>query len=355
MKRALTEFILGKVDAGDIPGAVLHVSYKGKVLFQEAMGNQAVYPEVEPASLDTLYDLASLTKMVATAPAILKLVDAGQLKLKDFASALVPEFSGRDKQAITIQHLLTHSSGLPAHRPYHLKLMGEQQVIEQIGLEELGFPVGQQVVYSDLNFILLHRIIEKVTAMKFKDFVSQEIFTPLEMINTAFNPTLPKERFASTEYSEKHGTYKKGIVHDENAEMLGGISGHAGLFSTISDLQNFASMIENNGVFNGRRILSEEAVLLARTNFSPDGADPRGLGWMLNSPGTSSCGDFFSISSYGHTGFTGTSLWFDPVKGLHVILLTNSVHFGRHPQRIFAFRKDVHNFVYTELNRMENS
>lgn len=344
MRDKLRLFLQNEINLKHIPGAVLHISYQGEVMFQEAIGHRVVHPEQSPMTTDTIFDLASLTKVVATLPATLKLMDRGEIRLDDQVTHFLPEFGQNGKEEITLRDLLTHTSGLPAHKQFYMEKLTSEQVLERIYVEELEVPPGDKVIYSDLGFIILYKIIETVTGEKFTQFVDENIFKPLGMIDTAFNPTYNRERYAATEYNEKLRGYKQGIVHDDNTESMGGISGHAGLFSSIQDLQKFAEMIENEGVYKGKGILSQAALRLSRTNFSKYDSEYRGLGWMLKSPTRSSCGDLFSEESYGHTGFTGTSMWFDPVINLHVILLTNRVHYGRE-SHIIRLRPRLHNII----------
>ncbi|MFT4416254.1 serine hydrolase domain-containing protein [Fredinandcohnia humi] len=349
MKNRVLEFLQQEIDQVHIPGAVIHISYKNETLFQEAIGNRVVFPSKEPMELTTVFDLASLTKVVATLPTVLLLMEAGKLHLDDTISSFLPEFANKGKEQITIKHLLTHSSGLPAHREYFKESLSTDQIMECIFSEELVAPTGEKVIYSDLGFITLYKVIEKVTGESFSEFVKRELFDKLDMKETCFLPNFKRERYAATEYSEALNDYKHGIVHDDNTESMGGISGHAGLFSTIADLANYASMIENDGVFRGKRILSKRSIQLSKRNFTPFSGEYRGLGWVMKSPTLSSCGDLFSDSSYGHTGFTGTSIWFDPEIQLHVILLTNRVHFGR-KDPILRLRPRLHNLIKAQLN-----
>ncbi len=344
MKEKIHEFLQKEIDLQHIPGAVISVSHKGKVLLEEAIGNSAVYPGKITMKQNTVFDLASLTKVVATLPVILKLIDDGEIRLDDRVEHFLPGFAQNGKGHITLRHLLTHTSGLPAHKQYYLENLNTDQIVERIYAESLEVPSGSRVIYSDLGLITLYKIIEVVTGQKFEMFVENEIFAPLEMVETGFNPTFERERYAATEYSEKLREYKYGIVHDDNTESMGGISGHAGLFSTIQDLQKYAEMIENNGVYKGKQILSEASLQLSRQNLTSFDSEYRGLGWILKSPVLSSCGDLFSEWSYGHTGFTGTSIWFDPSVNLNVILLTNRVHFGRQPH-ILRLRPRLHNII----------
>ena len=298
--------------------------------------------------LDTVFDLASLTKVVATLPAVFKLLENGLIRLDDPVSYFIPKFGQFGKEQIKIRHLLTHTSGLPAHRQYYQRSLNTEQILESIYQQELEVPTGSKVIYSDLGLITLYKLIEIVTGEQFEDFVKREIFEPLEMTETDFTPKFERSRYAATEFTPKLDDYKCGIVHDENAESMGGISGHAGLFSTVRDLANFASMVENDGVFKNKRILSRSTLQLARQNFTAFDREFRGLGWILKSPESSSCGDLFSPLSYGHTGFTGTSIWFDPEIKLHVILLTNRIHFGRQDE-ILRIRPRLHNMIRSML------
>ncbi|WP_010677292.1 serine hydrolase domain-containing protein [Bacillus timonensis] len=350
MKEKVLPFLQREIDLQHIPGAVIHISYQKETILQEAIGHRVVFPKKEPMKLETIFDLASLTKVVATLPAILLLMEAGKLHLDDKVSYFFPEFARHDKSHITIKHLLTHSSGLKAHQEYFKESLHTEQIIERIFDEKLVASTGEKVMYSDLGFILLYKIIEKVIEEDFQTFLKRELFEKLHMSETSFQPNYERERFAATEFSEALQDHKHGIVHDDNTESMGGVSGHAGLFSTISDLANFASMIENNGLFQGSRILTERSIAISRENFTPFSSEHRGLGWMLKSPAFSGCGDLFSTFSYGHTGFTGTSIWFDPDIQLHVILLTNRVHFGR-KDPILRLRPRLHNLIHAQISR----
>jgi len=345
MKEQIRNFLQKEIDLKHIPGAVIQVAQEGEVLMEEAFGYKRVFPEKEIMDVKTVFDLASLTKVVATLPALLRLIDEGEVRLDDALDHFLPEFSQNGKGEITIRHLLTHTSGLRSHRPFHAKKLTVEEILSEIYADKSESPIGSKVVYSDLGLITLYKVVEVVTGVEFSEFLRDEFYGPLEMAETAFNPEFPKERYAATEYVEHLGDYKRGIVHDENCESMGGISGHAGLFSTVGDLGKFAEMIENGGVYKGKRLLSENSLELARQNFTPwDSTEYRGLGWQLKGPQFAPCGDYFSDKSYGHTGFTGTSLWFDPEVKLRVILLTNRVHFGREPH-IIRLRPRLHNII----------
>ncbi len=349
MKQQILAFLQKEIDQQHIPGAVIYVKQNDRVLLKEALGYRAYYPKPLPMETNCLFDLASLTKVVVTLPLVLKLLEAGVLRLDDPVCHFLPNFKENDKQDVTIKHLLTHTAGLASHKPFFQEALNAEQVMERIYREPLSFPPGSKVVYSDLGFITLFRLIEVAAEEPFTEYAKRVLFDPLQMSETSFVPVFPKERYAATEFSEELGEYKCGVVHDENAQSMGGVSGHAGLFSTVADLAKFVTMVANGGCYENTRILSESALRLSRENYTPFSPEYRGLGWILNSPARSSCGDFFSRSSYGHTGFTGTSIWFDPDVDLQVILLTNRVHFGRKPA-ILRLRPRLHNLIKASLS-----
>lgn len=349
MEKAI-EFLQRKINKKHIPGAVLQINHKGKAIVEEALGWRIDFEdEREPMQLNTVFDVASLTKVVATLPATLKLMDEGELTLSDTVAHFIPEFAKNNKSEITIQNLLTHTSGLASHRRFYKENLKKNEIYKEIYKETLQYPTDSKVIYSDLGLILLSKIIEIITETPFEEFVNREIFSPLEMNETSYLPLFPNERYAATEFSEKLNTYKIGTVHDENTDALGGISGHAGLFSTVADLNKFVLMIENDGILNEKRILSSHATQLSKRNFTGLLNEARGLGWQIKGERSVSCGDYFSKYSYGHTGFTGTSIWFDPEVDLNVILLTNRVHYGRKPH-ILRLRPRVHNLIRQKFN-----
>lgn len=343
MEKKIIHLLQKEVDLEHIPGGALYISYRGKTMVEVAVGYRARYPKKEALNINTIFDLASLTKVIATMPAILMLLDAGEIHLHDKVSYFLKAFEKDEKTNITIEQLLTHTSGLPAHRPYFKNHLTVEQMIDQIGSEQLEYPIGEKVVYSDLGFILLMKLVEQIATTPFEEFVKSYILKPLDMHETGFNPTFDRMRFAPTTYADSIKDYKYGIVHDENAESMGGVSGHAGLFSTLKDLAHFALMVENKGQFENRQIISEQSMELSKRHFTPFSDERRGLGWQLYSRGLS-CGDLFSPLSYGHTGFTGTSIWFDPTIDLHVIFLTNRVH-GNNQQAIQRLRPCLHNVI----------
>ncbi|MEM2187367.1 MAG: serine hydrolase, partial [Thermofilaceae archaeon] len=245
------------VEAGCFPGAVLLVARGGRVVLHRAYGYSQLFPEKRPMTTDAVFDLASLTKVVATTPVVLRLVERGELSLDDPVSTYFPAFSSGSKARVRVWHLLTHTSGLPAHLPLYSLLSRREEVYSYVASVNLEYEPGSKVVYSDLGFILLGRIIEMVTGESLDRVVSELVLKPLGMRETTFNPEGDlKERAVATEFCRLRGRVLKGEVHDENAWFMGGVAGHAGLFSTAADLAVYAQMWLNKGSFNGVRVLS---------------------------------------------------------------------------------------------------
>jgi CubicO group peptidase (beta-lactamase class C family) len=297
--------------------------------------------------------MASLTKVIATTPSVLMLCEQGKFRLDDPVSMFIPKFGAHGKHAITIRHLMSHTSGLPDHIQFWKEGLEGKQIIERICSLEIpeGNHPGKQVIYSDLGFILLGEIVERVTGMNIKQFSEEKVFRPLGMYDTGFAPPESlRHRIAATEYREDFGKVMWGEVHDENAHALGGIAGHAGLFSTAEDTAKYALMWLNNGRWGDTRILGKSTVLAAikeQVNLE----ERRCLGWMLKSMTFSSGGDFLSDVAYGHTGFTGTSLWCDPAQNLAIILLTNRVHSGREGNAHIRLRARFANGVSAAIEK----
>lgn len=343
------------IDRGAFPGAVLAVGYQGEVIHLQPYGHQAYDDEAAPVTAETLYDLASLTKVVATTTMAMILVDEGRLELDTPVQHLLPGFVGENKEKVTIRHLLTHSSGLPAWAPLYETLEGKETYVDSIQAMSLAYEPGTQAVYSDLGVILLGAILEKTAGEPLDTFIRRRVFEPLGMENTLFLP--PPEwcgKIAPTEFDSTRGRFIHGEVHDENARALGGVAPHAGLFSTAGDLARFAQMVLNRGILDGTRIISEETVeRFTRRAGVPNST--RAIGWDTKSAEGSSAGDLFSPTSFGHTGFTGTSLWIDPERRLFVILLTNRVLPTRDNQLIREARPAVADAVVRGLELHNDS
>lgn len=310
-----------------IPGAVLVIGHDGQVIYRKAFGERALVPKREKMTLDTIFDAASLTKVVATTPSVMKLFEEGKLRLDDPVTKYLPEFQG-GKSDITIRLLMTHFSGLPPDVPLEPRWTGYQTGIEKALTAKPIAPPGAKFIYSDINFELMGEIVRRLSGMSLAQFAHQQVFGPLGMQETEFlpDPSL-KPRIAPTEINPDTGMPFRGVVHDPTARYMGGIAGHAGLFTTADDLAKYAEMLLNKGELNGVRIFSPMTVRKFTTPESPsDQPVLRGLGWDIDSPFSSNRGELYPIGSFGHTGFTGTSMWMDPTTDSFVILLTNAVH-----------------------------
>lgn len=339
---------------GEIPGAVCAVVHRGKVVGPRAFGLAVRTPVRIPATPLTVFDLASLTKVVATLPSILVLMEMGKLRLDDRVALFLPDFAANGKESITIRHLLTHTSGLPAHVKFYEMGLDRAGIVRKICEMEASSP-GEHVVYSDLGFIILGEIVERITGKRLDEFARENIWRPLGMNDTCFLPgESSRHRIAATEYRADLKKLMWGEVHDENAYAMGGIAGHAGLFSTITDLARYALMWLGEGEFGSVRVLSRSTVRLAiKEHVNKE--DRRGLGWALKSQTFSSAGDLLSDASFGHTGFTGTSLWCDPETQTAIILLTNRVHAGRAGTAIIELRPRFANAVAAAIGIRKRS
>jgi beta-glucosidase-like glycosyl hydrolase/CubicO group peptidase (beta-lactamase class C family) len=307
------------------PGAVLAVGKDGALVRLAAFGRLSYEPGAGEAAPDTIYDLASLTKVVCATTAAMILVDEGRLDLAKPVSSFLPGFRGGAKDKVTVRHLLTHSSGLDWWAPLYRDLKGQAEFVARIQGMDLVYEPGTKSLYSDLGLILLGEILERVAGEGLEPFIRTRLLVPLGMRETCYRPGLELvPRIAPTEQDAWRGRLLRGEVHDENAYALGGVASHAGLFGTASDLARFAQMLLNGGVYDHRRIVSRQT-LEAFTRRAGVPGSSRALGWDTPSEG-SSAGTLLSSRSFGHTGFTGTSLWIDPERKLFVILLTNRVH-----------------------------
>ncbi|HLR64636.1 MAG TPA: serine hydrolase [Pseudogracilibacillus sp.] len=344
MRQEVLQFLQKEIDEKHIPGAVIQVQQNNELILQEAIGYRSIYEQKAAMTIDTMFDLASLTKVVATTTATLYLLDQGKIRLEDKVCQFIPDFIEEGKDMITLRHLLSHTSGLPAALQLPQGEITKEIIADTVCHTKLGNKVGEKVVYSDIGFVALYLVIEAITQEPFEQFIKNHILQPLKMSHTSFNPNQASYKFAKTEYADHLATYKNGLVHDENTERMGGISGHAGLFSTISDLGHYAQMILNEGLFEDRQFLSPHSIRLSRRNFTAFDPLHRGIGWELNGRYAASCGDYFPQNAFGHTGFTGTSMWFDPDINLAVTLLTNRVHYGRHPHML-SLRPRLHNMI----------
>jgi uncharacterized protein YbbC (DUF1343 family)/CubicO group peptidase (beta-lactamase class C family) len=318
-----------------MPGAVVVVGRGDTVVFREAYGRRAVSPQAEPMTLDTIFDLASLTKVVATTTAVMMLVEDGRERLNDPVASFIPEFGKYGKERLTVRDLLIHMSGLRPDLDLGDPCTGAETAIKLAGEETLTSPPGRRFVYSDIDFFLLGEIVARVSRTPLDVFLRDRLFRPLGMHETMFNPPaalLP--RVAPTQTCRAgtidepcRGPMLRGVVHDPTARRMGGVAGHAGLFSTAADLTIFCRMLLNGGALGSTRILAPLTVARMTTPATPAAeANVRALGWDLDSSYSSNRGELLPIGSFGHTGYTGTSIWIDPATGVFVIFLSNRVH-----------------------------
>jgi uncharacterized protein YbbC (DUF1343 family)/CubicO group peptidase (beta-lactamase class C family) len=320
------------IEDGRIPGAVLLIGHSGQIVHRKAYGKRALVPTPEAMTVDTIFDLASLTKVVATTSSLMKLFEEGKFRLNDRVTQYLPEFM-EGKSEITIRNLFTHFSGLPPDLAINPPWSGYQTGIRMALNERPGAPPGAHFTYSDINFILLGELVHRLSGQMLSDYSRQHVFLPLGMKETMFQPPASwVPRIAPTERDGPNGAPLRGVVHDETSRYMGGVAGHAGLFSTADDLARFCEMLLHKGELDGTRLFSPLTVEKFTTPQSPaDQPILRGLGWDIDSAFSGNRGDLFPIGSYGHTGFTGTSIWIDPVSDTYIILLTNSVHPFRRP------------------------
>jgi CubicO group peptidase (beta-lactamase class C family) len=306
------------------PGGVLWLEHDG-VAYHKAYGHRALVPKPELMTEDTIFDMASLTKVMAATPAIILLIERGQVQLDAPVCTYIPEFKGQGRERITIRELLTHTSGLPPDLETN-EWQGYATAIKKACAIKLESPSGAAFKYSDINFVLLGEIVRRIAKMPLQDFVQREIYGPLKMTDTGFLP--PKSelpRIAPTEMI--NGKPLRGMADDPTARRMGGVAGNAGLFSTASDLARYARMMLNLGELDGVRIFKPETVKLMTIPQAPPGVKVlHGLGWDIDSPYSGPRGNLFPIGSYGHTGWTGTSVWIDPSSKTFVIFLSNRNH-----------------------------
>jgi CubicO group peptidase (beta-lactamase class C family) len=353
MQRALSENIF--------PGGVLLFSKEDALIFGKAYGYANIFSK-RKMTRDTVFDLASLTKPLATTLAVMRLIQQGKLDLEQNLGSVLPQFKKTDKDHINIRGLLGHNSGLPDYRPYYKTLCELAPEVRKDSLrdllvkESLLFPAGERVLYSDLGFMLLEWIVENLSGRRLDHFVSEAVYRPIGVspdaeqglffVDRALKPC--KERFAATELCPWRNILIEGMVHDENAYVVGGVAGHAGLFGTADDVHRLLS--ELLASFHGYSFVDLFPKILLHTFFERHGDIDRPLGFDCPSWPDASCGKYFSETSVGHLGFTGTSFWMDLDRSIIVILLTNRVHPSRNNTKIKAFRPKLHDVVMETLN-----
>lgn len=321
------------LDQKKMPGCVVLVGRREKVVLLKAYGNKRLEPKIEPMTTDTVFDLASLTKPIATATSIMILVDEGKLKLDEPLATYLPEFAAAGKENVTVRQLLIHVSGLIPDNSIKDYDDGPEKALQRVFALKPLTPPGERFAYSDMNFVVLGELVKKLSGQSLRDYSREHIFQPLGMQETTYLPGEDlQQRAAPTQ--QRDGKWMQGEVHDPRAFKLGGIAGHAGLFSTAEDLALYASMMLRRGERAGTRILSEDTwklmtspnkVPARRTNGS-EYEGLRGLGWDMKTGYSNNRGDTLSSAAFGHGGFTGTAIWIDPENDLFFIFLSNRVH-----------------------------
>jgi uncharacterized protein YbbC (DUF1343 family)/CubicO group peptidase (beta-lactamase class C family) len=311
-----------------IPGAVLVVGHDRQVVYRKAYGSRAIVPRREPMTLDTVFDCASLTKVIATTTALMQLWEQGKFRMSDPVAKYLPEFAQNGKQDITIRQLLVHYSGLPEDLDLAKKWEGKETAYRMAFEVAPDRPPGTAFMYSDIGFIVLGDLAEKLSGESLDEYTAKHVFAPLGMKDTRFLPPASwKPRIAPTEEDENHHLIH-GVVHDPTARRMGGVAGHAGLFSTADDLAIFAQALLDGG----RGLLTPPTIAKMTSPQQPvNGTAVRGFGWDIDSPFSTNRGDLLPVGGFGHTGFTGTSMWIDPTTQTYIVLLTNAVHMNAIP------------------------
>jgi CubicO group peptidase (beta-lactamase class C family) len=308
-----------------VPGAVVLVGQGNQTLYRAAFGHLALWPAAEPMRPDAIFDLASLTKVVATAPAIMQLAEQGRLRLDAPVAAYWPGFAAAGKAGITVRELLLHTSGLRPDLAPDAGWQGTDAALARIAADHPLHAPGSAFLYSDLNFIVLGELVRRVSGETLDRYAARHIFGPLRMRETGFNPpSALRVRIVPTD--REAGTLRRGVVQDPTAWRMGGVAGHAGLFSTADDLARFARMLLGSGALDGTRILRPETVAALTAPVLLPGGIRRALGWDMDSHYARGIAPAFGPRAYGHTGYTGTLLWIDPDTGRFLILLTSRLH-----------------------------
>ena len=354
-RQELADLVESALRSKLFPGMELLVARGDEALLHEAWGMLEVGPEAPAMRAGTVFDIASLTKPIATATLLLVLVEQGKLTLEDRIAAAFPEFETPEKRGITIRHLLTHTAGLPAWADFYSATSGPAEALQSLLHTPLQHPTGSAMLYSDLGFLILGELIRRVSGIRLREFFQRALAHPLRLTQTAFRPLegAVSGTFAPTQYCPWRKQLLRGIVHDENAYVFDQEGGNAGLFSTAADLWRFARMLLHGGELEGVRVLAPRTVSRMIANHNPRRLPPRGLGWDIKGEGFGymSCGELMQPGSVGHTGFTGVSLWIEPDSGMTVILLTNRVHMARERNQpeMMRFRPRLHNLVVSML------
>lgn len=354
--QGLNNLIEECIKEGCFPGANYCLVIKDKTYYG-SLGNKANIPSEETNNIDTLYDMASVSKVLSTTSCILKLLEEGKIRLYAKVSNYLPRFKHTN---VTIFDLLTHTSGMREGISNCTTAKDKEEVLERLYSYDLLYPTSTKISYSDLNYVMLGEIIELLSGMPLDEYARKVLFEPLEMIDTCYNPT-DKQRCAPTEIRDD-ATYRglvRGDVHDETAYAMGGVAGHAGVFSTVKDMSHFIQMVLNKGMYNGKKIFSEATIdrlFVPQVSTHHDlvnNYDRRGIGWIVNSQ-CSSAGDLTSYDdTILHTGFTGTNVWIDRKNQVGFSMLTNRVHPTRKNIKHIDARPRIANYIMAHLDEFE--
>lgn len=329
-----------------ITGAVLLVGHDGKIVHQKAFGFRAVTPRHEPMTLDSIFDIASLTKVVATTPSVMRLVQYGQIRLEEPLARHIPDFGMNGKESVTIREMLTHYSGLRPDLDQTTSWSGQEAAFRLAHEEKLMAPPGAQFVYSDINFIELGELVQRLSGMPLDKYADVHVFQPLGMKHTRYLPPRAWAPKIAETLAVDNKRVLRGVVHDPTAERMGGVAGHAGVFSTAGDLARYAQAL-----IDRKTILNPDIIEKMTTPQQPPNAvDVRGLGWDIDSPFSSNRGELLPVGSFGHTGYTGTSMWIDPYTKTYIILLTNTVRPRPANSPVVSLRARVATAVAATLN-----
>ncbi|GAC1656037.1 MAG: hypothetical protein NVS9B15_17020 [Acidobacteriaceae bacterium] len=339
--RVLDAVVQSAVDTHQVPGAVVVVGHKGKVVYRKAFGMRSLEPTREPMTLDTVFDIASLSKCVATATSMMVLYEQGKFRLNDPVSMYLPDFRGGGKEDVTIRELLTHFSGLKPDLDLAPYWEGKDEAVRKIWAEKLQDPPGSKFVYSDINFETLGLLVEKLSGLSLEVFAQDNVFQPLSMSHTSFRPLQPPSGFAlasgpvanvaPTEWDDRTHEMLRGVVHDPTSRRMGGVAGHAGVFSTADDLALYSQAMldalsetpRRSGAMPFGKLTAEK---MTTPQNPPTSTNLRGLGWDIDTPFSADRGELLPVGSFGHTGFTGTSMHIDPATQTYIVILSNAVH-----------------------------
>ena len=347
--------ILRAVKDSVFPGAVLFVGNGRGIIYEKAYGHYDYSGSAKPMSINTIFDLASLTKVIATTPAAMKLYEEGKLLLDTPVAHYIPSFAQNGKAHVTIRNLLLHNSGLPPDKPLYKICKNEKEALDSLYAMPLSYKTGTKYVYSDLGMIVLGKVIEGIAGMPLDVFVRKTFYEPMGMRETMFNPPDSLwESIAPTEVEYNvRVIHKPGKVHNPITKLMNGVTGHAGLFSTAENLSKIALLLLNDGMYNGMRYFSQRTIKLFTTRQGTQSS--RALGWDTKDDNDKSAvGHYFSPTAFGHTGFTGTSIWIDPVLRVFVILLTNRTYQMHDRNKILVIRPLVHDAVIHDLKILKN-